>query len=77
MTQVDAGLVLFGDTGTGLDLGDRVLLTYAGPTEDLDTGQGVHLNLSAQSFFVYGININFNPDRRLATAQLTLEMDNS
>ena len=75
--QVDAGLALFGDDGLGLDLGNRIALTYNGPAEDSDTGAGVHLNLSAASFYVYGININFNPERKLATATLQLEMDNS
>jgi len=77
MVQCDAGLVLYGDTGAGLDLGDRILLTFNGIAEDSDTGAGVHLNLSAQSMFIYGIQINFNPERRLAAATLTLEMDNS
>lgn len=75
--QVDVGLILWGDDGDGIDLGDRLLLTVDGPALDLDTGQGVHLNLSSQSVFVYGIQINFSPERRTATAQLTLEMDNS
>jgi len=75
--SVDAGLVLFGDNGQGLELGDRLLLTFDGPAFEADTGSGVHLNLSAQSVFIYGINVNFDPARRTATAQLTLEMDNS
>ncbi len=75
--SVDAGLVLFGDDGLGLDLGDRLLLTYNGPAEDGDTGAGVALNLSAQSVFIYGINVNFDPARRTATASLQLEHDNS
>ncbi|GIK36577.1 MAG: hypothetical protein BroJett011_04100 [Chloroflexota bacterium] len=74
--QVDAGLVLWGDDGRGLDLGDRVLVTYNGPAEDAVTGVGVHLNLSATSFYVYGINIQFDVARRTATATLTLEHDN-
>ena len=74
--EVDVGLVLWGDTGRGLDLGDRILMTYNGPSEDSDTGAGVHLNLSAQSFFVYGINVNFDPARKTGTAFLTLEYDN-
>lgn len=74
--QVDAGLVLFGDDGTGLDLGDRVLVTYDGAAMDADTGAGVHLSLSSQAFFVYGINVSFDTERRLATATLTLEYSN-
>lgn len=75
--EVDPGLVLFGDNGRGLDLGDRLLLTYNGPAEDADTGAGVHLNLSAQSVFVYGVNVNFDAAAGTATAFLTLEHDNS
>lgn len=75
--EVDAGLVLFGDTGRGLDLGDRLLITYNGPAEDTATGNGVHLNLSATSAYVYGVNVNFDPARKSATAFLTLEHDNS
>lgn len=75
--EVDPGLMLFGDDGTGLDLGDRVLLTYDGPTEDTDTGAGVHLNLSAQSLFVYGANVQFKAHDRSARATLILEHDNS
>lgn len=75
--EVDPGLVLYGDNGRGLDLGDRLLITYAGPTEDADTGAGVHLNLSAQSVFVYGVNVGFDAAGSAAQAFLTLEMDNS
>lgn len=75
--EVDPGLILFGDTGTGLDLGDRILMTYDGPTESTTTGHGVHLNLSAQSLFVYGVDIRYDPVRRRATGFLTLEHDNS
>lgn len=75
--EVDSGLALFGDDGLGLDLGDRVLVTYNGPAEDADTGAGVHLNLSAQSLFVYGVQVNFDAGRRSATATLTCEHDNS
>jgi hypothetical protein len=74
--EVDPGLVLFGDTGRGLDLADRIYITYNGPAEDSDTGAGVHLNLSAASFFIYGIQINFDPARHTATAILTCEHDN-
>jgi hypothetical protein len=74
--NVDAGLALFGDDGAGLDLGDRLLVTYDGAAADADTGGGVHLSLSAQAFFVYGININLEPERRRATATLTLEYAN-
>lgn len=73
--QVDAGLVLFGDDGRGLDLADRVLLTYDGPAEDSATGAGVHLNLSSQGFYVYAIRASLDPAGRTATASLTLEYD--
>lgn len=75
--EVDPGLALLGDDGAGLDLGDRLLLTYDGPAEDADTGAGVHLNLSAQSLFVYGVKVNFNAIRGQAKAVLILEHDNS
>lgn len=75
--EVDPGLVLYGDNGRGVDLGDRLLITYAGPTEDADTGAGVHLNLSAQSVFVYGVNVAFDAAGGAAQAFLTLEHDNS
>lgn len=74
--EVDPGLILFGDDGLGLDLGDRVLLTFNGPAEDLATGAGVHLNLSAQSMFVYGLSIGYDLAGRAARASLTLEHDN-
>lgn len=72
---VDIGLVMFGDDGQGLELGNRVLVTYAGPTEDLDGGAGVYLNLSAASFYIYSINCSFDQARRTGTASLTLEPD--
>lgn len=75
--EVDAGLALFGDDGRGLDLGDRVTLTYDGPAEDAVSGAGVHLDLSAQSFYVYAMQVQFDPERRHATAYLTLEYDNA
>lgn len=75
--QVDAGLALFGDDGRGLDLGDRVLVNYSGSAEDSDTGAGVHLELSNQSMFIYGVQVNFDASNRRATAFLTLEHDNS
>lgn len=74
--QVDAGLVLFGDDGAGLDLGDKLAVTYDGPTEDTATGAGVHLNLSAAVFYVYGYSVSYDPQVRQARATLTLEADN-
>lgn len=74
--EVDPGLILFGDDGTGLDVGDKVTVTYNGPSENTATGAGVHLNLSAQDFFVYGYRVTFDPLRKTGTGQLTLEADN-
>lgn len=74
--NVDPGLVLFGDNGRGLELGDRLLLTYDGPAADAETGAGVHLNLAESSFYVYAAQVNFDPERESATATLTLEADN-
>jgi hypothetical protein len=75
--EVDPGLILFGDDGVGLELGDRVLVTYDGPTEDSTTGHGVHLNISAQSMFVYSATVRFDDAGKMATGVLTLEHDNS
>lgn len=75
--EVDPGLVLFGDDGKGLDIGQKLALTYDGPVEDALTGAGVHLNLSAQSCFIYGIDIRADVGRKTGTATLTLEHDNS
>lgn len=73
--EVDPGLVLFGDDGLGLDLADKISLTYNGPAEDALTGAGVHLSFSAAAFFVYGVQVRFDPAGRAATATLTLEQD--
>jgi hypothetical protein len=75
--EVDIGLALFGDDGRGLELGDRVLLTYDGPAIDTITGHGVHLNLSAQSTFVYNVNASFDHDNKDGVATITLEHDNN
>ena len=74
---VDPGLVLFGDDGDGLDLGDRLTVNYDGAGEDADTGSGVSLEAAAQSMYVYGINISFDVFGKVAKAILTLEYDNS
>jgi hypothetical protein len=75
--EVDPGLILFGEDGKGLDIGQKVALTYNGPAEDTATGAGVHLNLSAAACFIYGIDIRVDTGRKSATAVLTLEEDNS
>lgn len=74
--EVDAGLVLFGDDGRGLELGDRVLITYDGPAEDVISGAGVHLDITEQSAFVYAADVRYDPVKRTGMAALTLEMDN-
>lgn len=73
--EVDPGLPLFGDDGNGLDLADKLAITYNGPAEDVISGAGVHLNLSAASFFVYGVQVTFDAAGRMAQAALTLESD--
>jgi len=76
--QVDAGLILFGDgsEATRLDLGDKLAITYDGPAEDAITGAGVHLDLSAQAFYVYKYWIPYNPLAKQAQGFLELEVDN-
>jgi hypothetical protein len=74
--EVDPGLILFGDDGQGLDLGDKVTVTYDGPAEDAITGAGVHLNLSAQDFWVYKYGATFDSQGRMAKGTLELEADN-
>lgn len=73
--EVDAGLALFGDDGLGLDLGDAVSITYDGTADN--GGAGVHLQLSAAKFYVYGIDVRFNLPRKSARCTLTLEADNA
>lgn len=75
--EVDPGLVLFGDDGNGLDLADKIRLTYDGPAEDAISGAGLHLSFNAASFFIYGIDISFDIAGRTARATLTLEADPS
>lgn len=72
--EVDAGLVLYGDDGNGLDLTDAVTVTYNGPADD--GGNGVHLNLN-NKFYVYEFNVTFDVTGKAAKAQLTLEIDNA
>lgn len=74
--EVDPGLILFGDDGKGIDIGDRVTVTYDGPTEDAVTGAGVHLNLSAQDFWVYKYGVDFDSQGRMAKGRLELEANN-
>ena len=75
MVEVDPGLILFGDDGQGLDLGDKVTVTYDGPAEDAITGAGVSLDLSAQDFWVYKYGVTFDSEGRAAKGSLELEAD--
>lgn len=73
--QVDPALALFGDDGFGLDLGDRIEVTYDGPAEDALTGGGVHLDITEQGFYVYGVRVQPDQMRQTGTATLILEYD--
>ena len=75
--EVDPGLILFGDDGLGLELGDRLTLDYDGPTESASTGHGVAVNFNSQSMFVYKADVRFDSEGNMATGFLTLEHDNS
>jgi len=72
--EVDPALVLLGDDGQGLDLANKVHLTYDGPTEDALTGAGFHIDLD-YDFFIYGVSIRFDVFNKMASCQLTLEYD--
>ena len=74
--EVDPGLILFGDDGTGLDIGDKIAVTYDGPAEDTATGAGVHLNLSAAVFWVYQYGVPYDADGKAGKGTLELESDN-
>ena len=74
--DVDPGLILFGEDGQGLDLGDKVTVTYDGPTEDSATGAGVSVNFNAQDFFIYRYRITYDPRSRTGKGTLELEADN-
>jgi hypothetical protein len=74
--EVDPGLILFGDDGNGLDIGDKIAVTYDGPAEDTATGAGVHLNLSATVFWVYKYSVTYDVDTKSAKGALELEADN-
>lgn len=74
--EVDPGLILFGDDGTGLDIGDKITVTYDGPSEDTITGAGVHLNLSAAVFWIYKYNITYDVNTKTTKGTLELEADN-
>ena len=73
--EVDPGLIIFGDDGAGLDLGDKITVTYDGTAEDAITGAGVSLDLSAQDFWVYKYGVAFDSEGRMAKGTLELEAD--
>jgi hypothetical protein len=74
--EVDPGLILFGDDGIGLNIGDKIQVTYDGPAEDAITGAGVHLDLSSAVFWVYKYNVAYDVNTRSAKGSLELEADN-
>jgi len=74
--EVDPGLILFGDDGQGLDIGDKIQVTYDGPAEDSITGAGVHLNLSSAVFWVYKYSVTYDVNTKSAKGSLELEADN-
>ena len=69
--QVDPGLVLF----ETLDLSQKITLSYAGSVEDATTGHGMTLDLSGD-YFIYKMDVSFNPADRTATATIEMEADN-
>jgi hypothetical protein len=73
--EVDPGLILFGDDGQGLDIGDKIAVIYDGPAEDAITGAGVHLDLDAAVFWVYKYSI-YDANTKSAKGSLELEADN-
>jgi len=72
---VDAGLILFGDDGRGLDLADKIEFSYDGPAVDAITGAGVHIVFNRQAFFVYGASVSFDVGAKAARGTLLLEQD--
>ncbi len=74
--EIDPSIILFGDDGMGLDVGDKITVTYDGPAEDTATGAGVHLNLSAAVFWVYKYNVTYDVNTKTAKGSLELESDN-
>ncbi|MEE8208303.1 MAG: hypothetical protein V3T88_05045, partial [Nitrosomonadaceae bacterium] len=74
--EVDPGLILFGDDGQGLDIGDKIQVTYDGPAEDTATGAGVHVNLSSAVFWVYKYSVSYDANGRTGKGTLELESDN-
>ena len=50
-------------------------VAYAGAVEDATTGHGMTLDLSG-SYFIYKMDVSFDPARHTATATMELEADN-
>ncbi len=57
----------------GLDIANRVDITYDGPAEDAIFGNGFHLDWSTQGFIVYGYEVEFDIPRNSARCWLDLE----
>jgi hypothetical protein len=74
--EVDPGLILFGDDRNGLDIGDKIQVTYDGPAEDAITGAGVHLDLDETVFWVYKYGVTYDANTKSAKGTLELEADN-
>lgn len=72
--QVDPNLILFGDDGYGLDIGQAVSVTYAGPADT--GGNGVSVEFDEQKFYIYQASVQFDNDSHEGVGSLTLEVDN-
>ncbi len=57
----------------GVDIGDKVEITYDGPTENATYGNGVHVNLNAHNFIVYGYSVENDHLSQSSRAYLELE----
>ena len=73
--EVDPALIMFGDDGAGLDLADKIHVTYNGLVEDADTGFGMTLDID-DDFYIYGAQIKPNVEALSGSGTLTLEKDN-
>ena len=72
--EVDPGLILFNDDGNGMDLANLVVLDYNGPVLDMESGAGLSLDLSG-NYFIFGVQVNFDVQGKMASGFLTLESD--
>jgi len=57
----------------GLDIGDKVVIDYDGPAEDIITGHGMHIDFNNHEFIIYGYDVQFEPEFNSGRAFLTLE----